>query len=354
MSKKLVWGMMNRLKIRAGSFRDYYAKIYSPLQFPVDRFNQLSDLDDYGIETYNIVPDPAPYTLSNLSHSEEYWYDRFYELCNTIADVVYSTANDRKIVIMYSGGCDSSTVLTAMMRHPRYREFLDSGRFFVSLNTYSIREFPEFFYSHILPVIPLIPTDYRNTINDPDYLLVSGDGGDYFICNTDVPAWEYEGTTDIFDMPKEVIYKYFDINDPSGKFSNMMRHISKSAPFELESVSQIYWWLGQSFTNQGEMCYPIAWCNLEPQEMFGFNKYFRFFLHPLWTAYGYEYMSTRPVHKNLRDMRRFQKRYIIDFNGHQTYWNKDKILSQRNIARIWYKSAIYSDGSWDNDSEILT
>jgi hypothetical protein len=350
MNKKLVWAMTPRLIFRPGSFRDYYSKVYSHYQFPVDRFGVLSEEDDYGPETVNIVPE-ARYNLNNHPTNESHWYDRFYQTCMDMATLCYELADDRNIVIMYSGGCDSSTVLSVMMKHHRYKEFLEAGRFKVCLNSFSVQEYPEFFYDIILPNVPIIPTDYASVIADPNNYLISGDGGDYIVCNTDVPVWEYNGTTDIFNESSEIIYQYFDECDPSGAFSRMTRGISKKAPFELETVSQIYWWLGQCFTNQGEICYPITWTSLEPEEMYGFNKYCRFFLHPMWMTYSFEYMSTRPVYNNLRDMRKFYKKTIIDFTGHQSYWGKNKVLSQRTVTKKRWKTIIFSDGTSNSDSE---
>jgi len=348
--RKVVWLLNSRLDVRPGSFRDYYAKVYSPFQFPVDRFNLLPDIDPDPIPTANIVPD-AVYNLNNLTTD---WYDRFVHLCDKMAETVYQTCGNRTIVVMYSGGIDSTTVLVALMRNPKFKQFVNSGQLKVALNSSSIYEYPEFFYQTILPTVPLIATDYNTIMADHNNLVVSGDGGDYVICNTDVPVYEYNGTTDIFDMDKNIIYNYFDQCDPSGKFSNMVRGISRSAPFELSSVSQLYWWLGQCFTHQGEMCYPFAWSKVDTSELATFNRLFRFFLHPEFMTFSFEYMSTNPVYKNLSDMRRFYKNYIIDYTGHEYYRNKNKVGSQRVVVRNWHKSAIYDDFGYDKLTSIIS
>lgn len=346
--KSVVWLMASRLDVRPGSFRDYYAKVYSPAQFPVDRFNLLPNIDPDPIPTVNIVPVPV-YNLSNLSND---WYDRFVHLCDSTAESIYQACGNRTIVIMYSGGIDSTAVLVAMMRNSKFKQFVDSGRLKVSLNSSSIYEYPEFFYETILPTIPLIATDYNTILADPNNFVITGDGGDYVICNTDIPVYENNGTTDIFNMDPGVAYRYFDQCDTSGKFSNMVRGISQSAPFELNTVSQLYWWLGQCFTHQGEMCYPFAWSTVDTTELTTFNRFFRFFLHPEFTTFSFEYMSTNPVYVNLKDMRRFFKDYIINYTGHEQYRNKNKIGSQRIVVRPWHKSAIYGDLSYDKLTTI--
>ena len=347
--QKVIWISSNRLNVTPGSFRDYYAKVYSRFQFPVDRFGLLPSIDPDTIQTVNIVPDPV-YNLHNLSSD---WYDRFAAICDSMAERVYRTARGRTIIIMYSGGIDSTTVLVAMMRSPKFKEFINNGRLKLALNSVGIYEYPELFYETILPTIPIIPTDYNTIIADPNNFVISGDGGDYVICNTDIPVFEYDGTTDIFGMDKNIIYNYFDICDPSGKFSDMVRGIDKHAPFELYSVSQLYWWLGQCFTHQGEMSYPFAWSSVDTKEIASFDKFFRFFLHPEFMTFGFEYMSTNPVYTSLSSMRKFFKDYIIGHTGHEQYRNKNKIGSQRTVARKWHKSIIYHDLSYNNLTKII-
>lgn len=346
MSNKVLWLLGTRLTIRPGSFRDYYSKIYSTFQFPVDRFNLLPEIDPDPIETVNIVPDPTP----NYNNPTTDWKDRFFSLMEEVAESVYDTAGARSIVLFYSGGIDSTAVLTAMRRCSRYREFLDAGRLKVALTSFSIYEYPELFYQTILPEIPIVATDYDRYMADPDYLVVTGDGGDYMIGNTDAPIFELNGSTNNLHMSKDILYPYIDSIDPSGKFSSMLQGIDRKAPFDLESINQLYWWLGQCFTHQGEMCYPFAWSSIaDISELATFNKLFRFFLDPRFMTFGFEHMSTNPYYPNLRSHRTFFKEYIIEHNGHPWYANKNKIMSQRITTRKWFKSAIYSDLSFDDD-----
>lgn len=348
-NQKVIWLLNSRLDVRPGSFRDYYARVYSPFQFPVDRFNLLPAIDPDPVPTVNIVPE-AVYNLTNLTSD---WYDRFVHICDNLAETIYQSCGTRTIIVMYSGGVDSTAVLVAMMRNPKFQQYVDAGQLKVSLNSFGIYEYPEFFYETILPTIPIVATDYNALMADSNNLVVTGDGGDYIICNTDIPVYEHEGNTDIFHKDKSIIYRYFDKCDPSGKFSGMMRGIEKSAPFDIVSVAQLYWWLGQCFTHQGEMCYPFAWSQVDTQELATFNRLFRFFLHPKFMTFSFEYMSTNPKYTNLRDMRTFAKDYIINYTGHEQYRNKDKIGSQRGMNRRWYKSAIYQDLSHDNLSTSI-
>ena len=344
MSKKVIWLLGTKLNVTPGSFRDYYAKIYSPYQFPVDRFNVLQGIDSDPIATVNIVP-KAEYNLSNLSTD---WRDRYFNLIDEVAGTVYEKAGNRTIVVFYSGGVDSTAVLIALKKHSRYQEFLSQKRLVVALTSYSIYEYPEFFYNHILPEIPIIPADYNSAMDNPDYLVVTGDGGDYVIGNTDTPIFLHDGTTENLHLDKNILYPLLNKEDPTGQFSYMLREIDKKAPFDIESVNQLYWWLGQCFTHQGEMCYPYAWSGTKDiSELASFNKIFRFFLEPRFMTYAFEYMSTNPVMKTLRNHRDFPKAYIVNYTGDTYYLNKIKIMSQRMTTRKWHKTGVYEDLTFD-------
>jgi hypothetical protein len=350
-NKKTLWLLGNRLNIRPGSFRDYYAKVYSAFQFPVDRFNFLPEIDPDPVETVNIVPEPR-YNLANLTSD---WQDRYFSICDQVAESVYVTAGTRTILLLYSGGIDSTAVLVALMRSPRYQEFKDQGRLVIGLTSFSIYEYPEFFYQRILPELPIIPADYNTAMADAKYLVVTGDAGDYVIGNTDCPIFAYNGTTDVLDEDKSVLYPYINSIEPSGKFSHLLQELDRRAPFDIVSINQLYWWLGQCFTHQGEMCYPWAWSGVEDiTELASFNKLYRFFLDERFVTFGFEHMSTNPSYPNLRSHRTFPKRYIVGHTGHQWYLNKNKIMSQRMTTRKWYKSAIYSDLTHNNETSRVS
>jgi hypothetical protein len=330
-----------------GSFRDYYKTLYGTGPCPVDRFNLLPEIDPQTVEFNNIVPDPI-YNLSNLpaSASKE-WKDRYFSLFERVATDVYNKAQGKKIVVMYSGGIDSTAALIALMKHSRYKEFLDSGNFVVGLSTSSIREYPKFFYETILPTIPIIPADYNAVMCDPTTLVVTGDSGDYVIGNTDTPVFFNEGSTDILYRPKEILWPYLNNIDKTGKFVHFFKEICKRAPFEIYSVNQAYWWIGQAFVHQGEMHYPFCWSKIEDlSEVPTFNKVYRWFLSEPFMTFSFEYASVNPYYTDFNSARLFPKEYIVDYTKDSEYMNKIKIFSQRQLYREVNKTRVYEDGSW--------
>ena len=334
-----------------GSFRDYYSKIYGTSPCPVDRFGLLDNIEPQKLKFKVIVPKPI-YNLENLTND---WEDRFWDVCDQVGRKVFDTANGRPIALMYSGGIDSTAALVSMMKDPRYKEYISQDKLKLVMNTNSIYEYPEFFYRTILKEIPLMAFNYNDIMNDPTILVVTGDAGDYVIGNTDTPIFMHNGNTDNMSADKSILWPYLDTIDKSGKFSSMMKAVAAKAPFDIVSVNQMYWWWGQAFVHQGEMCYPYLWSSTSDLSTLpGFNKVYRFFLDDLWNTYSFEYMSTNPYYTNFNSVRNFARNYIVDYTGDRSYLNKVKVFSQRLTVRRLYKTRVYADLTYEFTTDKIT
>lgn len=352
-SKRLIYANAHTVTHPTGSFRHYYSTVYGTWPFPVDRFNVLPSIDADTLSTVNIIKDPN-YNLLNLSVD---WQDRYWAICDQVGTNIYATADVgyKTIVVMYSGGIDSAAALVSLMKNTRYREFLDQGRLKVALSSSSIAEYPEYFYNRILPEIPVVPVDYNTAMLDPTVLVVTGDAGDYVIGNTDTPIFYHNGATNNLYEDKSVLYPYLDTVDTTGKFSNFARELCKHAPFDIVSVNQLYWWIGQCFVHQGEMCYPFNWsATTDMSELATNNKVYRFFLDDLFTTFSFEYMSTNPRYTTYNSVRDFPRKYIVDYTRDQTYLTKIKLFSQSFMFKQICKSAVYEDLTFSTDFSRTT
>lgn len=349
--KSYIYIHSSSIDFRPGSFRDYYRTVYGPGPCPVDRFGVLKNIDPDPIPFVNIVPEPV-YNLNNLTTN---WRDYYFSIFDQVATSIYEIAGNRNIVVMYSGGIDSTAALVALMQHSRFKEFNEQQRIKIALTSSSIYEYPEFFYEFILPNFPLMVTDYDNPIKDSNNFIVTGDAGDYVIGNTDTPIFFHNGSTDNLHEDKSILFDYLDTVDPSKKFSWFARELAKQAPFDIVSVNQMYWWIGQAFVHQGEMCYPWIWSSYDDlSELHSFNKVYRFFLDHRFTTFSFEHMSTDPAYTNYNSVRAFPREYIVNFTKHNQYLNKIKVFSQELIFKRRYKQIVYSDRSWTNSKEKIT
>jgi hypothetical protein len=346
MNKKLIYLNWFNVDPTPGSFRDYYSRVYDITACGVDRFNLLEDIDPQPdhLKFKNIVPEPV-YNLHNLTTD---WKDRYWSICDQVGEKIFQKAGDREIVLMYSGGIDSTVALVSMMKNPKFNDLLKQNRFRIGLTSNSILEYPEFFYNKILPNMPLAPANYDKEMADTNVFLVTGDAGDYVIGNTDTPIFSHQGTIDNMSAPKEVVFEYLNTIDESGQFVNFLSKLCKKAPFDIVSINQAYWWIGQAFVHQGEMCYPFIWSSVSDlSELPTFNKVFRFFLDDLFNTFTFEYMSTNPYYTDYNSVRQFPREYIVDYTKDQSYLKKVKVFSQKLTLRRIQKTRVYEDLSYE-------
>jgi hypothetical protein len=176
---KYIWVNYSNLQFESMPYRNGYRKWAGVYEYPVDRFNISEGRLEMPHE--NIVRDPV-FNLGNLTND---WRDRYFSTMDAVADSVYKTAGSRTIDLLFSGGIDSTSVYVALAKNPKFKEFVDEGRFVISLTSTSIQEYPELFYREILPNIPIQPLDYNKSMLDTNVLVVNGDLGDFIIGNSD-------------------------------------------------------------------------------------------------------------------------------------------------------------------------
>lgn len=330
MPKSYVWVNHGNLDFGAMPYRNAYKTIAGPFEFAVDRFNVTDGLLE--LNTTNIVKPPS-YSLSNLSAD---WLDRYFDTLDLVADRVYQQAGDDKIIyLLYSGGLDSLCVLVALQRSSRYKEFLEQGRLKLSLTSTSIQENAEFFFSNILPDIPLCALNYDTLMNDPQALLVTGDMGDHIIGSSDSLE-----SSQRLDLPCSA---FFEEHKQSPREYIELAQLAKARqPFEIKTSAQLQWWIIQCYCYQIDIARQYFWSTTSDfSTMAGDTKVFRFFYDDLITTFSYEYMSTNPRIESFEDCRTFPKKYIANHMGNDSIFSKPKVYSQRLTLRTVNKTSIY-------------
>lgn len=341
--KEYVWLHHTNIDSDKYPYIKAYKSIKGLWEFPVDRYSIIEE--GIGIPCANLVP-PAKFDLKNLTSD---WKDRYFSAINAAADEIYEIADTvigpagrRTITVLYSGGVDSLVALVALQRHPKYKSFLESGKFKLSMTSGSIAEYPEFFYTEILPNIPIKALIFDNLMNDPDTLLVTGDMGDYTIGSSDSMSLTGDDTT--FDLmgPWENMIPYIKARPASDKFVEIVHLAKKKEPFEISSACQMFWWLSQCFSFQDDFTKPYFWANTKDLSTLATNeKVYRFFYNKDITKFSYEFMSVNPIFKNYEDARIWPKEYIVNHTGDFSYMNKPKVYSQRSTLRLMNKTQIY-------------
>jgi hypothetical protein len=342
--KEYVWLHHSNINYNKYPYLKSYKAVKGLWEFPTDRYSILDS--GFGLPCVSLIP-PAEFNLNNLTSD---WKDRYFSVLDTTANEIYNIADQQSsrqtITLLYSGGVDSLVALVSLMKHPRYREFLESGHFKLAMTSGSIAEYPEFFYKEILPNIPITALSYDKLMNDPNSFLVTGDLGDYVIGSSDSVA--VTGDNKQFDLTstwKNIISPILE-KPGSSEFVELIHLAKKKQPFEIISACQMFWWLSQCFSYQDEFARPYFWSSTQDLSTLATNnKVYPFFHNADITKFSYEYMSTNPVFKNYEDARVWPKEYIVNYTGDSSYMDKPKVYSQRSTLRLMHKTQIYIEDS---------
>jgi hypothetical protein len=328
--KKYIWVNWSNIDYSKCPVRQAYRKVAGGFEFAVDRFGIAQDLLE--IPTHNIMPEPK-YDLSNTQGSFE---DRYYATLDVVGKKIFETAKGRPIALLYSGGVDSVCVLAAMMRQPEYADYLHNQLISFFMTSSSIDEYPWLFYRHILPSNMMRPLNHNVLMNGP-YLVVTGDMGDNIIGSSDVFSHCDDPKFDI-SQRWDTLFNYID-HEP---YIKLCMRAKDNAPFEIETINQLAWWVAQCYSLQDEVVRPYIWSSCTDfSELQTNNKVFRFFDQPDLVTFSYEYMSTNPQHKTYEDCKLWSKKYILNHFGDEEYMWKPKVYSQRLTLRTVQKSQIY-------------
>jgi hypothetical protein len=343
MNKKLIWAAWGNLNIDNHPYRKSYSTIADRFEFPVDRFGLSNKLE---LDCLNIVKLPI-YNLTNLTHDHR---DKFFDAIKQTTDELYRLAENKVIYISYSGGVDSTLVLCAIRQHKNYKAKLEQGQIKICMTSFSIQEYPKFFYETILPEIPFEFLDYEKIMADDTAILATGDMGDYITTSSDIICLSDNSTSLDLTSHWSNLIPYINSINKSNLFLEMLHDIRNKSIFEISSINQLIWWFSQCFTYQDELVRPYVWSNKKNIDtLLNDHKVYRFFYSNNITSFSYEYMSTNPNINSYDNGKQWFKDYIVYHTKDASYYNKTKVFSQRLCLRFINKSQIYiQDGKLDS------
>lgn len=220
-----------------------------PIQFSFSQmFNPSISLIDRTF-TINCPPinvkvlDPFPIWESTSS---------FEDIClhryNDLVELVLST--DKKLVIFYSGGIDSTLIAALSISHPNFHHHKSS--IFLAFSEDSIKENPRFWYEHLLPNFGnrlISSIEYHTCIANDDYICVSGEFADNIFGSLTVKSY-MDNTGDFSAIHKE--FSSTGLPWLSKKITNklhieecrhMITSILDTSPRRLVTNHDCFWWL---------------------------------------------------------------------------------------------------------------
>ena len=289
------------------------------------------------------------------------------DITNSRACNLLATCTDRPWIVYWSGGIDSTAMITAILKNS---SAADRERMTVACNRISFYENPKFFTEHIKPNFATVDSTW---INVHQYLqthyLIDGDLSDQLHCshsivqtllcnNPEILNQNFRRSPDhLLDMLTQAVDRPFAV----WYYENCLENID-STNIPVETNFDFYWWYAFNFMwtavkardffqlLQGKMLdsfcqYQIKWYDTTDYQQWAMNN------RQPGMKYG----------KNLGEYKTELKRYIYEFNSDAYYYKfamKRDSISRYHGYFPWFcllddKSILTLDQDLDQILELL-
>lgn len=171
----------------------------------------------------------------------------FSDCCNERA--VSCLTSGKYINVLYGGGIDSVTMLSALLRNGVWEQIN------VLLTNNSIVRNPSFYEKHICGKLNTIPAyDFHNYLGKKDSLLISGACGDELFGSTNIQNFMYRSEKDLMvekpttSLIVELLNRNPIIETPEettqrNRMVEMLFSVVGKCPVPIDTVYKFFWWL---------------------------------------------------------------------------------------------------------------
>jgi hypothetical protein len=264
----------------------------------------------------------------------------YEEVCIESAQkiIAHSRAINKPILIMYSGGIDSTVVAVSFMIAAEG----DYSNLKIALSTHSIRENANFYYDHIRGKIEVIPSETALDSITSDYIIVGGEGNDQLF-GTDIykTIRNYAGIPFIHQPYTEQnitdFFKHYGLSERQATvwYSLMHDQIRATQIADITTVKDFFWWY--NFCYKWQNVYfriPARSTSSQPlSKEFLDTYYFQFFMNDdfqRWSILN----PDKKIEDTWKSYKKAAKEFIYKFNDDREYFlNKTKVPSLINIFR---------------------
>ena len=296
--------------------------------------------------------------------------DHFNDICDQRALEIFRISKDenKKIALMWSGGIDSTTVLTSFLKNIQSN---DLENITIFLSTASIIENPIFYQKFIAGKIKC-ESIYNLVVDDNflnHYIIIHGDPGDC-IFGPSVGVFENllddnrhrlpwknnipiikQGLFSSVSVPVDSDYLTGFTNWYVDKISNNLIEVN---PDGIESIADWWWWHYFNFKWEFSISRPFfnyqhsvirKSLSIENIQSYAKNTFFNTTQFQLWS---YSNLKTH-IGNSKKDHKMAAKKYIFELDQNLEYFNnKIKVSSvpKKNITVTLGKQAEFYDQLW--------
>lgn len=280
----------------------------------------------------------------------------FNTMIDARADAAYDQAERmgaEYIFISYSGGVDSVTMLAAFLQSPRAGRWLAENRIILKTSRYAQREDPVVWQRIIEMGLPLEYLNYDDLFQDTRrFMLATGEVEPVWGSAYTPLAKGYLPDEELFSADWRRLETYFLDKDKTGLAWEYFRDLQITAPFEIKTAFQAWWWF-EWCTNTQCYMFRLSAYNNHPVIDPGFTYpnesrvYWMLANTDMWD-HGAYVMANRLIPEDMSLLKIHSLRYAARWMGWSEPRPKPKVYSQFYLPKRVSKMRIWNDLTWDN------
>jgi len=202
----------------------------------------------YGNNTFPFKDDIKNYLDMSPPTYDPNFNQTFSDITDNRGHDLLGKYTDRPWIIMWSGGIDSTTVLTSILKNTTPA---DRNNIYVACNRISVYENPRFFYDHIRPNFKLLDSTFLKTDKEllNKYYVMSGEFSDQLHTGVMTMSMFHncpnDWRRDVYRDP-DLLINF--IADKTGKesavwyYDRLINNI-KSTNLPIENYHDFFWWI---------------------------------------------------------------------------------------------------------------
>lgn len=263
-------------------------------------------------ETINI-----PIKIKNqfpIPNIPKHFNKTYEEICNETAVrlINQSKEQNKKIRILWSGGIDSTLILVSFLKIKAH-EHIE-----VMISHESLLENVEFYKSHLLRKVAIIPAYRMKFLYSNDTILVGGEYNDQLLGSNLLPIFvKYYDPKELFSkLDLNKIIKTFRINKNIIKWLDIYLEIIKHSPVPIETNIDFHWYINFCCKWQGLYYRLISYFDQIP-DIENYTHFFQNEDFQIWSMINHQQHFSY-----WEDYKKISKTIIREFDNNDNYYNK--------------------------------
>jgi hypothetical protein len=281
----------------------------------------------------------------------------FDEICHNRARSLmdYARNTNRRILVMYSGGIDSTLILTSFLK--AFDEKIIRDNLLVLMNNTSIDENPKFYHDHVIRKCSIGHSQFFNRyIGNDGYLMITGEGNDQLFGSQVLSKNKRFFSNKPWDLAVDRsritawLQQQSSLADAERIF-DILDQICQASPVPIDTIYKWFWWINFTCKWQNVFLRSISFADSVQRTNFKpFENYDMFFRTPefqLWSMNNSNNLSGNTWNR----AKQICKDIIYDYNHDADYRNNKQ--KQGSLHQVLYKkhsvACIDSGLTWYDD-----